>query len=69
MRKLVSSVFEDNFDRIIFNNNINLEIINYVKKIFYLASPYVFSNHCRVKLLPEFVTKLEFMGGESFGTI
>tara|TARA_B100000945_G_scaffold136129_1_gene108659 strand:+ start:672 stop:1136 length:465 start_codon:yes stop_codon:yes gene_type:complete len=32
------------------------------KKIIYLASPYGFSDHWRVKLLPEFVTKLEFMG-------
>ena len=31
-------------------------------KTLYLASPYGFSNHWRVKLLPEFVSKLESMG-------
>jgi nucleoside 2-deoxyribosyltransferase len=32
------------------------------KKTLYLASPYGFSEHWRLKLLPEFVSKLEFMG-------
>ena len=32
------------------------------KKKLYLASPYGFSDHWRVKLLPEFITKLESMG-------
>ncbi len=32
------------------------------KKTLYLASPYGFSEHWRLKLLPEFITKLEFMG-------
>tara|TARA_B100001029_G_scaffold142998_1_gene122690 strand:- start:7 stop:471 length:465 start_codon:yes stop_codon:yes gene_type:complete len=32
------------------------------KKTLYLASPYGFSDHWRVKLLPEFITKLESMG-------
>ena len=32
------------------------------KKILYLASPYGFSEHWKVKLLPAFVTKLESMG-------
>ena len=31
-------------------------------KTIYLASPYGFSEHWRLKLLPEFITKLEFMG-------
>ena len=31
-------------------------------KTLYLASPYGFSEHWRLKLLPEFITKLEFMG-------
>jgi len=31
-------------------------------KTLYLASPYGFSEHWRVKLLPDFVAKLEFMG-------
>ena len=31
-------------------------------KTLYLASPYGFSDHWRVKLLPEFVSKLELMG-------
>ena len=31
-------------------------------KTIYLASPYGFSDHWRVKLLPEFITKLESMG-------
>ena len=31
-------------------------------KKLYLASPYGFSDHCRLKLLPEFVSKLETMG-------
>ena len=31
-------------------------------KTLYLASPYGFSDHWRVKLLPEFITKLESMG-------
>ncbi len=31
-------------------------------KILYLASPYGFSNHWKVKLLPEFVNKLESLG-------
>ena len=31
-------------------------------KTLYLASPYGFSEHSRVRLLPEFVTKLESMG-------
>ena len=31
-------------------------------KILYLASPYGFSEHSRLKLLPEFIDKLEFMG-------
>ena len=31
-------------------------------KTLYLASPYGFSDHWRVKLLPEFVTTLEAMG-------
>ena len=31
-------------------------------KTLYLASPYGFSEHCRVKLLPEFTSKLELMG-------
>ena len=31
-------------------------------KILYLASPYGFSNHWKVKLLPEFINKLESMG-------
>ena len=31
-------------------------------KIIYLASPYGFSDQCRLKLLPEFITKLESMG-------
>ena len=31
-------------------------------KTIYLASPYGFSNHWRLKLLPEFITKLESMG-------
>ncbi len=32
------------------------------KKTIYLASPYGFSEQWRVKLLPEFVSKLEYMG-------
>ncbi len=32
------------------------------KKTIYLASPYGFSEQCRLKLLPEFVSKLEYMG-------
>ncbi len=32
------------------------------KKNIYLASPYGFSDHWRLKLLPEFMTKLESMG-------
>ena len=31
-------------------------------KTLYLASPYGFSDHWRVKLLPEFISKLESMG-------
>ena len=31
-------------------------------KKLYLASPYGFSKHWRLKLLPDFITKLEFMG-------
>ena len=31
-------------------------------KILYLASPYGFSEHWRLKLLPEFISKLELMG-------
>ena len=31
-------------------------------KTLYLASPYGFSEHWRLKLLPDFVSKLEFMG-------
>ena len=31
-------------------------------KTLYLASPYGFSEHCRLKLLPEFISKLESMG-------
>ncbi len=31
-------------------------------KTLYLASPYGFSEHWRLKLLPDFITKLEFMG-------
>ena len=31
-------------------------------KTLYLASPYGFSEHWKLKLLPEFITKLEFMG-------
>ncbi len=31
-------------------------------KTLYLASPYGFSEHWRLKLLPEFINKLEFMG-------
>ncbi|WP_269605233.1 nucleoside 2-deoxyribosyltransferase [Prochlorococcus marinus] len=31
-------------------------------KTLYLASPYGFSDHWRLKLLPEFITKLESMG-------
>ena len=31
-------------------------------KILYLASPYGFSEHWKLKLLPEFITKLELMG-------
>ena len=31
-------------------------------KTLYLASPLGFSKHSRLKLLPEFITKLEFMG-------
>ena len=30
-------------------------------KTLYLASPYGFSNHWRLKLLPEFIDKLESM--------
>ena len=33
-------------------------------KTLYLASPYGFSDHWRVKLLPEFITKLELMGAK-----
>ena len=33
-------------------------------KILYLASPYGFSEHWRLKLLPEFINKLEFMGAK-----
>ena len=33
-------------------------------KTIYLASPYGFSDHWRLKLLPEFVTKLETMGAK-----
>ena len=32
------------------------------KKTLYLASPYGFSKHWSLKLLPEFISKLEFMG-------
>ena len=32
------------------------------KKTIYLASPYGFSEQWRLKLLPEFVSKLEYMG-------
>ena len=32
------------------------------KKTLYLASPYGFSDHWRLKLLPEFIIKLESMG-------
>ena len=31
-------------------------------KTLYLASPYGFSQHCKLKLLPDFITKLEIMG-------
>jgi len=31
-------------------------------KILYLASPYGFSDHWKLKLLPEFITRLELMG-------
>ena len=31
-------------------------------KTLYLASPYGFSEHWRLKLLPDFISKLEFMG-------
>ena len=31
-------------------------------KTLYLASPYGFSDHWKFKLLPEFITKLEYMG-------
>ncbi len=31
-------------------------------KIIYLASPYGFSEHWRLKLIPEFINKLEFIG-------
>ena len=33
-------------------------------KTLYLASPYGFSKHWSLKLLPEFITKLEFMGAK-----
>ena len=33
-----------------------------IKKRLYLASPYGFSEHWRIKLLPDFITKLECMG-------
>ena len=33
-----------------------------LNKTLYLASPYGFSEHWRQKLLPEFISKLEFMG-------
>ena len=33
-----------------------------LSKILYLASPYGFSDHWRLKLLPEFITKLQSMG-------
>ena len=41
---------------------INLELSKLSKKTLYLASPYGFSDHWRLKLLPEFITKLELMG-------
>tara|TARA_B100000579_G_C22602285_1_gene743273 strand:- start:322 stop:813 length:492 start_codon:yes stop_codon:yes gene_type:complete len=40
----------------------NIEIKNKAHKTLYLASPYGFSNHWKLKLLPEFITKLESMG-------
>ncbi len=33
-------------------------------KTLYLASPYGFSEHWKYKLLPEFITRLEFMGAK-----
>jgi len=33
-------------------------------KTLYLASPYGFSEHWKLRLLPEFITKLELMGAE-----
>jgi nucleoside 2-deoxyribosyltransferase len=42
----------------------NVEINQISKKTLYLASPYGFSEQWRSKLLPEFITKLEFMGAK-----
>ncbi len=36
------------------------------KKTIYLASPYGFSEHWKLTLLPEFITKLENMGAKVF---
>ena len=36
------------------------------KKILYLASPYGFSEHWSLKLLPDFITKLESMGARIY---
>ena len=33
-----------------------------LNKTLYLASPYGFSDHCKIKLLPEFINKLQSMG-------
>ena len=35
-------------------------------KILYLASPYGFSEHWRINLLPEFITKIECMGAKDW---
>ncbi len=35
-----------------------------LNKTLYLASPYGFSEHSRLKLLPDFITKLEFLGAK-----
>ena len=37
-------------------------LIKLSNKTLYLASPYGFSKHWSLKLLPEFISKLEFMG-------
>ena len=39
-----------------------MEVKTLSNKTLYLASPYGFSEHWRLKLLPEFISKLEFMG-------